>query len=86
MRLLTEAAAKKFEREHNSHAWLAWHIAAMSRTKKLPPLSKLIIKQTAKPRQTWRQQLGVMAEWAGKHNNWVEARNAAIAEGLIDGR
>lgn len=78
-----EAAAKKFEREHNSRAWMSWHIAAMSRMKKLPPLTKLIMKQTIKPRQTWRQQANVMSEWATKHNAWLEAKR--LRE-LNDGR
>lgn len=82
MRLLAEAAAKKFEREHNSRAWLAWHIAAMQKMKKLPPLTKLIMKQTAKPRQNWRQQMNVMSEWAAKHNTWLELkRQRELADG-----
>lgn len=32
------------QREHNDQAWLAWHIAALSRVKKIPKLSSLQLK------------------------------------------
>jgi hypothetical protein len=59
-----EAVAKRDEREHNARVWLAWHIAAFHRMKKLPELKKLLSTQTSRPRQSWRQQLVIMAEWA----------------------
>lgn len=71
MRLLAEAAAKRVEREHNSRAWLAWHIAAMQRMKRIPDLKKLTVRDTTRPRQTWRQQLEIMAQWASKRNEWL---------------
>jgi len=43
---------------------MAWHIAAFMRTKKLPNLKDLTLKNTTKKRQSWRQQWEVMAEWA----------------------
>ena len=30
------------EREHRRDAWLAWHIAALSRAKRLPALQRLL--------------------------------------------
>jgi len=30
------------EREHRRDAWLAWHVAALSRAKRLPPLQRLL--------------------------------------------
>ncbi len=80
MKLLAEATAKRFEREHNARAWLAWHIAAMQRMKKLPNFKNLMLKNTSKPRQTWRQQLVIMSDWAAKHNARI-----AMQEGR-DGR
>ena len=37
-----EASAWQLEREHRRNAWLAWHIAALSRAKRMPPLQRLI--------------------------------------------
>lgn len=37
-----EASSCRLEREHRRDAWLAWHIAALSRAKRLPPLQRLI--------------------------------------------
>jgi len=37
-----EAARWQLEREHRRDAWLAWHIAALSRAKRLPALQRLI--------------------------------------------
>jgi phosphohistidine phosphatase SixA len=61
---LIEAAAKRNEREHFGRVWLAWHVAAFHRVKKLPKLEKLLVSKTTRPRQTWRQQLAVMEAWA----------------------
>lgn len=37
-----EAFAWRMEREHRRDAWLAWHVAALSRAKRLPPLRRLL--------------------------------------------
>ena len=37
-----KAANWRLEREHRRDAWLAWHIAALSRAKRLPTLQRLI--------------------------------------------
>ena len=71
-----EAAAKKWEREHNARVWLAWHIAALQRMKKLPDIKKLLINNTSRPRQTWRQQLQIFSEWANRRNAWLEKQKA----------
>lgn len=45
---------------------LAWHIAALQRTKKLPKLQTLLAKKSAlkaRRRQTWQEQLAVMDLW-----------------------
>lgn len=37
-----DAAAWRMEQEQRNRAWLAWHTAALSRAKRMPPLSKLL--------------------------------------------
>ena len=37
-----EAFTWRMEREHRRDAWLAWHTAALSRAKRLPPLRRLL--------------------------------------------
>lgn len=44
-----EAAIWQAEQEHRMRAWAVWHVAALSRVKKLPALSRLIQSPEAKP-------------------------------------
>ncbi len=81
MKLRIEAGAKRWEREHNGRLWLAWHTAAFQRAKKLPDLKKMMLNQTSKPRQHWRQQLQIMTQWATRRN----AELARLKE-MEDGR
>lgn len=37
-----DAAAWRMEREQRMQGWLAWHVAALSRAKRLPPLRRLL--------------------------------------------
>lgn len=50
-------------REQNERAWLAWHVAALSRTKKLPDFKRLQVQKPRKP-QTWQEQLEIAKMWA----------------------
>jgi len=60
-------------REHNNRAWLAWHIAALSRAKKLPALKSLYTRD--KPRvQTWQEQFAVMETFAVGRNRALQIR------------
>jgi hypothetical protein len=79
---LIEAAARRWEREHNARVWLAWHVAALSRVKKMPDLKRMLKTNTSKPRQTWRQQMAIMGEWSAKHN----AKVARGQKEMTDGR
>jgi len=52
-----EADEKRLEYEQRARAWLAWHVVALDRTKRLPPLKSLL--GPAKPErkaQTWQEQ------------------------------
>ena len=46
--LVVEAAIWRYDREHQQRAWLAWHIAALGRAKRLPSLRKLLGMPAAK--------------------------------------
>lgn len=55
------AAVKIREQQANERIWLAWHIAALSRTDKLPKLETLLSKPEApKRRQTGEEMLLAM--------------------------
>jgi hypothetical protein len=58
MSLMLEGRAAAIERDHNDRAWLAWHVAALSRQKRLAPLRSLL-SDRMHPRkvQDWRTQL-----------------------------
>jgi hypothetical protein len=53
-------------REHDNRAWLAWHIVALSKPKRLPKLSKLLAPKKHEPKkpQSWQQQWAIMNQWA----------------------
>ena len=75
--MLMEAAAKRFEREHNGRVWLAWHIAALMRVKKLPDIKQMMLQRSSRPRQTWQQQLAIVTKWAEWHNAALAAKEQA---------
>jgi hypothetical protein len=59
IRAVVEGAQDRLIREHNGRAWLAWHIAALSRVdpKKFPKITKLTISQRPRemtPDEQWR--------------------------------
>lgn len=54
-------------REHNQRAWLAWHVAALQRAKKLPTLKSMLARDRPRP-QSWQQQSTIMQSWAVAHN------------------
>jgi len=64
-------------REHNERAWLAWHIVAMQKAKRLPKLKKLLIQQPdRRRRQTWQEQMAIMGQWAAVLRKIDDARKA----------
>jgi len=46
--LAIDAEVWRLEQERRGRAWLAWHTAALSRTRRLPPLGRLIKMPEAK--------------------------------------
>lgn len=44
-----DAAAWRQDVDHRRNAWLAWHVAALSRAKRLPSLKRLVEPKDAKP-------------------------------------
>jgi len=58
-------------RAQNRSAWLAWHVAALSRTKKLPNLRKLQVPDRRQT-QTWQEQAAIFEMIARAHNKAIE--------------
>lgn len=72
---ILEARHAVLRREHNDRAWLAWHVAALGRVKKMPKLDRLLRRERATGRrQTPDQMLRI-----------VEMINAAMG-GAVTGR
>ena len=65
--LAFDAASQLQDREHNDRAWLAWHIAVLTRTKKLQKLDDLLVKVGGGKRapQTESQMLSIAKMMAG---------------------
>lgn len=60
-----DGSVKRFEREHDDRAWLAWHIEGLRRTKRLPKLKTLLhnSKPEKKRRQTVEEQIAIAKMW-----------------------
>jgi hypothetical protein len=63
--VILDGAAGRLRREHNDRAWLAWHVEALSRQKKLPKLKDLTFDAPRKPkrRQTVEEQIAIAHRW-----------------------
>jgi predicted alpha-1,6-mannanase (GH76 family) len=60
--LTFEAYNNQLKDEHNERAWLAWHIAALQRSKKFPHLRSLLVKES-ETQPSWQQQLEGLKQW-----------------------
>lgn len=60
--LTAKAYNERMTDEHNERAWLAWHIAGLGRTKRMPPLRSMLAQNpTNKPK--WEDQLEGLKRW-----------------------
>lgn len=73
MRAIIGGAQDRLLREHNERAWLAWHVAALSRAKKMPKLKTMMSKAASRRTQTWQEQMAVMDAWVA-HTERAEER------------
>lgn len=48
LNMVLDAANWQRMRSHNQTAWLAWHVAALQRTKRIPPLRRLMMRSKPK--------------------------------------
>lgn len=62
--VILKGAGLRLTREHDANAWLAWHIEALARTRKLPKLGEM---QSGKPqkrrRMTPEEMIAVAHQW-----------------------
>jgi hypothetical protein len=54
MVIALEAQRERLDREHNQRAWAVWHVAALSRSKKLPKIEQLMVRVQQRAAQTWQ--------------------------------
>jgi hypothetical protein len=47
----------------------------------MPDIKRMMLNNTAKPRQSWREQMAIMTDWANKQSLWLERKKR-----LTDGR
>lgn len=59
--VILKGAGARLSREHDANAWLAWHIEALARTKKLPKLEEM---QSGKPQKRRRMTSAEMISMA----------------------
>lgn len=68
LRVVFDGALRQARRDHDARAWLAWHMAALSRTNRMPRLSELTT-QKERPAQDWQANL---AAW----ESYIASREA----------
>ena len=60
-----EGARRRLDREAREMAWAVWHVAALSRTKKLPRLNQFLPVERAAPKaRGWRADLAAWQAYA----------------------
>lgn len=70
MHVILKGCGERLDREHNANAWLAWHVAALQRAKKFPPLKEMQIRKHRRVRQKTPDEMIAIAHlWtmATKH-------------------
>lgn len=70
--MLNANAARRRD-EYNGRAVLAWNIAALARTKRLPKIETLFVRE--RKRNTWQESNALMWQWYRAQ----QARKAAAA-------
>lgn len=60
--LTFEAYNERLMYQHNERAWLAWHTAALQRTKTMPELHTLLAKKKS-PQTEMEEQLEGLKQW-----------------------
>jgi hypothetical protein len=63
--VILDAETGRVRREQNDRAWLAWHIEALARSKKLPKLNEMMhdAPRTPARRQTVEEQIAIAHRW-----------------------
>src|SRR5262245_20978433 len=60
---------------HNDRAWLAWHVAALHRAKKMPQLNSLMARKPTPapvdPKQKMQAQIDGLIRWAIQRGDTV---------------
>lgn len=65
--VILKGFAARLDREHNANAWLAWHVAALTRTtKKFPALKDMQTKRkpVKKRRMTPDEMISIAHMWS----------------------
>jgi len=64
-----QGAALREKRAHDGRIWLAWHIAAFSRAKRLPRLEGLLSSRPEPRAQDWQSELAGWEAYAAAKPN-----------------
>ena len=51
-----DGARRRLEAEQDGRAWMAWHVAALTRAAKLPDLKTLLVRSETKKQQSPQEQ------------------------------
>lgn len=59
---IIDGAAARLRREQDDRAWLAWHVEALHRTKKLPKLKDMLRGKSSR-RKTPEEMIAIAHRW-----------------------
>lgn len=73
--MVIEAAGWRMDQEQRGRAWLAWHVAVLSRAKKIPSLNQLLAapKGQALKGKALMERRKEFAEMKERVNKWHKA-------------
>jgi hypothetical protein len=74
------ARRRALRREHREFAWLAWHVAALTRAKRLPALVKMLGIKAAQKVMSGDQMKAVARMWAATMAAKAKPRRTPAAD------
>lgn len=72
-----EGARRRLSSEQDGRAWLAWHVAALTRAQKMPELSSMFEQQKRGPQTAEQQEISLdqlFLAWGGDPAQLAQVR------------
>lgn len=75
VKICLDGAADRLRAEQNGRAWLAWHVEALSRSKKLPELDRLMVCVSGVKKQAPDEMRAIIKTWVAANGGEIRKRS-----------